>query len=186
MNGKDFALIGVFTALLIGGQYALSFVAGIEIVTVLMLSFAYYFGYLRSLIVANAFCILRCFIFGFFPTVIILYFVYYNLFVLVFATAGRLFGGRLSPLKLVIVTAAAALCTICFTLLDDVITPLYYKFDADTSKAYFTASLYTMATQTACTVVTVALLLPPLNAVYLRIYKDFRKRSRRIDKAGKA
>ncbi len=170
MKAKDFALIGVFTALLIGGQFALSFVAGIEIVTVLLLSFAFRFGYARSLTVVNAFCILRCFIFGFFPTVMILYFVYYNLFVLIFAFIGRRFKGRLSLLKVIFITAAAALCTVCFTLLDDIITPLFYAFSYDAAKAYFIASLYTMATQSVCTIITVSLLLPPLNAVYSRVY----------------
>lgn len=153
----------------------MSFVAGIEVVTVLVLSFAFYFGYVRSLIVVNAFCILRNFIFGFFPTVVILYFVYYNLFALVFAFIGRRFKGTLSPLKVVIITAAAALCTVCFTLLDDVITPLFYGFDRSATRAYFVASLYTMATQTVCTIITVALLLPPLNMAYSRIYKGVNK-----------
>lgn len=184
MKAKDLALIGVFTALLLGGQFALHFVAGIEVVTVLILSFAFYFGYVRSLIVVNAFCILRCFIFGFFPTVVILYFIYYNLFALIFAFIGKRFGGTLSPLKVVFITAAAALCTVCFTLLDDVITPLFYRFDRDAAKAYFVASLYTMATQTVCTIITVALLLPPLNAVYSRIYKGVRRKKKKIKKDG--
>lgn len=166
MKAKDFALIGVYTALLLGGQFALSFVAGVEVVTVLMLSFAFHFGFRRSLLVANAFCILRCFIFGFFPTVVILYFIYYNLFVLLFAFIGKRFKGKLSIIKVVIIVCCAALCTACFTLLDDVITPLFYSFDKAATKAYFIASLYTMATQMACTLITVTLLFPPLNALF--------------------
>lgn len=166
MKAKDFAIIGVYTALLIGGQYALSFVAGVEVVTVLLLTFAFRFGFRRSLIVANAFCILRCFIFGFFPTVIILYFIYYNLFVLLFAFIGKRLKGKLTAVKLLIIVCAAALANACFTLLDDIITPLFYSFDLSTTKAYFITSLYTMATHVICTVATVSLLFPPLNAVF--------------------
>lgn len=166
MKAKDFALIGVYTALLIGGQFALSFAAGVEVVTVLLLTFAYRFGFRRSLIVANAFCILRCFIFGFFPTVVILYFFYYNLFVLLFAFIGKKFKGRLNAVKLVIIVSTAALDNACFTLLDDVITPLFYSFDQAATKAYFIASLYTMATHVICTIVTVFLLFPPLITIF--------------------
>lgn len=70
-TAKEISLISVFTALLIGGQFILSGISGIEIVTVLLLSFSYYFGITRGLFVANAFSLLRCFIFGFFPIVII-------------------------------------------------------------------------------------------------------------------
>ncbi|MGN1104524.1 MAG: hypothetical protein ACI4QI_06585, partial [Candidatus Coproplasma sp.] len=154
---------------LIAGQYALSFVAGVEVVTVLLLTFAYRFGFRRSLIVANAFCILRCFIFGFFPTVIILYFIYYNLFVLLFAFIGKRFKGNLTAVKLVAIVCTAALANACFTLLDDIITPLFYSFDYDTARAYFITSLYTMATHVVNTVITVALLFPPLYAVCKRI-----------------
>ncbi len=41
---KEIALVGVFTALLIGGQFVLSGISGVEIVTVLLLSFSYCFG----------------------------------------------------------------------------------------------------------------------------------------------
>ena len=168
MKVKDFAIIGVYTALLIGGQFALSFVAGVEVVTVLLLTFAYHFGFRRSLILVNAFCILRCFIFGFFPTVIILYFIYYNLFVLLFAFIGKRFKGRLTAVKLIVIVCLAAVANACFTLLDDIITPLFYSFDLTATKAYFVASLYTMATHVVCTVATVALLFPPLHFAFSR------------------
>ncbi len=176
MKAKDFALVGVYTALLIGGQLALSFVAGIEIVTVLLLSFAFHFGLRRSILVANAFCILRCFIFGFFPTVMLLYFIYYNLFVIIFSVIGKRCSGKLSVIKAIIIICTAALCTACFSLLDDVITPLFYSFDWTTTKAYFIASLYTMVTQIICTVITVTLLFPPINALFCHTFKLKQKR----------
>ena len=65
VSAKKIILSGVFTALLIGGQLVFSAVAGIEIVTVLLLTFAYKYGIVQSMFVANAFSLLRCFIFGF-------------------------------------------------------------------------------------------------------------------------
>ena len=181
-KARDLALIGIFIALLIGGQFALSFVAGVEIVTVLILSFAFYFGLKRSLIVVNAYNILRCFLFGFFPSVIILYAVYFNLFVILFSFIGRKFNGKLTVLRLVFTVAVVSLCTACFTLLDDIITPLFYGFNLKTALAYFYASLPTMALQTVNAVVTVSILLPLLIKAYSLIFPD--KKEKRVGRKG--
>lgn len=165
---KEIALISVFTALLIGGQFALSGISGIEVVTVLLLSFSYYFGVRRGLLVANAFSLLRCFIFGFFPTVIILYLVYYNLFILVFGMLGLKFKRKLNIKIHAILTIAACLMTVLFTGLDDIITPLYFGYSIDTTKAYALASLTAVIPQVICTILTVIFLLP----VLIRIFEN--------------
>lgn len=168
-TAKDIALIGIYTALLIGGQLILSGISGVEIVTVLLLGFAYYFGVVRGLFVANAFSLLRCLIFGFFPNVIILYLVYYNLFVLVFGLLGRRFK-KAAKLKIfVVLTISAALMTVLFTALDDVITPLYYGFTLDAVKAYALASLVAVISQVICALVTVPLLLPVLLRIFFKV-----------------
>lgn len=167
-TAKDISLIGIFTALLIGGQFALHFISGVEIVTVLLLSFAFYFGWQRSFFVANAFCLLRCFIFGFFPNVMILYFVYYNLFVAVFALLGMRFKKTINNKSHVVLIITAVLMTVLFTVFDDIITPIYYKFTAETTKAYWIASLTAVIPQVVCTVITVLILLP----VFIKIYKS--------------
>lgn len=163
---KEIALNGVFTALLIGGQIVLSGISGVEIVTVLLLSFAYYFGIRRGLFVANAFSLLRCLIFGFFPNVIILYLVYYNLFVLAFGLLGIRFKKELNLVIHIILVIAACIMTIIFTGLDDIITPLYYRFSIDAMRAYALASLTVVIPQVICTIVTVSFLLPILNRVF--------------------
>ncbi|MCM1546008.1 MAG: hypothetical protein NC033_03120 [Clostridiales bacterium] len=163
---KEIALVGVFTALLIGGQFVLSGISGIEIVTVLLLSFSYCFGIRRGLFAANAFSILRCFIFGFFPTVIILYLVYYNLFVVVFGLLGIKFKRELSILKLVVLVSSAVLMTALFTALDDIITPLYYGFSYGAAKAYVVMSLTAMLPQIVCAAVTVSLIFPVLHRCF--------------------
>lgn len=165
---KEIALVSVFTALLIGGQFVLSGIAGVEVVTVLLLSFSYYYGVRRGLFVANAFSLLRCFIFGFFPNVIILYLVYYNLFVIVFGVLGFKFKRKLDIKIFMLLVIVASLMTVIFTGLDDVITPLYYRFSLDAMKAYAVASLTAVIPQVICTIVTVVLLLP----ILIRIFKQ--------------
>ncbi|MDE5788905.1 MAG: hypothetical protein K2H78_00660 [Clostridia bacterium] len=173
-TAKDIALIGIYTALLIGGQFVLSGISGVEIVTVLLLGFAYCFGVVRGLFVANAFSLLRCLIFGFFPNVIILYLIYYNLFVLVFGLLGRGFKKAANLKLLVVLTVAAALMTAFFTALDDVITPLYYGFSAKAAKAYALASLAAVIPQVICTLITVPLILPVLLRIFFSVFPAYK------------
>lgn len=81
-----------------------------------------------------------------------------------------LFGKRISGVdaakKTVSVTALAAVCTICFSLLDDVITPLFYGYDARTASAYFYTSFLAMLPQTLCTICTVGTLFLPLVKIF--------------------
>lgn len=84
MSTRNIAICAVMAALLIVIQFALSFVSGIELVTVILLCFCYTVGITCGLITATAFSLLRCMLFGFTPNVIILYLVYYNLFALLF------------------------------------------------------------------------------------------------------
>lgn len=242
LTAKKIACCALTVALLIGGQCALGFVAGIEVVTVILLCFSYCFGAVCGVLTAIAFSILRCFIWGFYPAVILLYLIYYPLFALVFALTGkikdeffdgaeaglaiavnlilitavtacicavvfdlikisRLYkatitmllyviaglclcldigfnavfaaikrkgtdGGKI--LKLVFLTAIAAVCTICFTLIDDVISPLFVGMSKTGALAYFYASFTAMLPQVVCTVVTVTTLFYPLCAVMNR------------------
>lgn len=169
-TAKEVAAVSIFTALLTGGQFVFSAVAGVEIVTALLVCFCFYFGVKRGLWVANAFSVLRCFIFGFFPTVIILYLIYYNLFAVVFGLIGLRFKREFSVRALVVSTLSAVIMTVLFTVLDDIITPLYYGFTLSVAKAYALASLTAMIPQIICAAVTVALLFP----VLIRLFKGFK------------
>lgn len=235
-TAKTIAYIALMTALLIGGQFALSFVAGVEIVTVLLLCFSAYFGVIIGVATAVCFSVLRCLIWGFMPNVVILYFIYYPLFALLFGLLGKvkddafdnakaslavtvnalllvicaaalscavfdiikisrlykptvtvflyvvagLCGALLiafnvfyalvrrrvlkngKPLKIFLFTAVAAVCTVCFTLLDDIISPLIIGMDKLTALTYFYGSFLAMLPQTICTVATVSTLYLPL------------------------
>lgn len=159
-SAKLIILSGVFTALLIGAQLVLSGVSGIELVTVLLLAFSYKYGVKQGVLVASAFSLLRCFIFGFMPNVLVLYLVYYNLFALAFGALGNLFKREYTVKKHAVILGCAVTMTALFTVLDNIITPLMYAFTANATKAYWVASLYTMIPQLICTVVTVGLLFP--------------------------
>ncbi len=159
---KDIVRAGVCVALIIGGQLALSGIAGVEIVTVMMLCFCFSYGIKNGIAIATTFSLLRCFVFGFYINIIVLYLVYYNLFALFFGWLGKKFLGNISLGRTVIVVASAIAFTICFTLLDDVITPLMFGFSKNAMKAYFFASLYQVIPQTICTMVTVSTLFKPI------------------------
>lgn len=161
-SAKNLATGGVYVALLIGAQFVLSGVAGIELVTVLLLAYCYVCGVRQGMLVANAFILLRCFIFGFVPNVLILYFVYYNLFAVVFGLIGKMFARRYSAAKHIALVLTAVVMTALFTVTDNILTPLMYGFSSSATKGYWLASLYTMVPQLICSLVTVSLFFPPL------------------------
>lgn len=163
---KDLTIMGVFVALLIGGQFALFAVSGIEIVTVLFASFVFCFGIVRSLIVGTAFSLLRCFVFGFMPNVLILYLIYYNLFALVIGFVGNKMDKSLNLTKTIVIVCLCALLTALFTGLDNIISPLYYGMTGDVLKAYLVMSLSTMFPQIICTILTVSTIFPALVKLY--------------------
>lgn len=168
-TAKDIAIIGVYLALMIGSQFLFSAIMGIEIITVLLLAFAFRFGIIKSTLLSTAFSLLRCFLFGFNPTVIILYLVYYNLFAITVGGIGNFFERKYSVRKNVILVCVAVLLTLCFTLLDDLITPLFYGYTLEAWKGYFISSLAVMLPQVICVIITCALLFKPLLMVFDKI-----------------
>ena len=163
------AVVAVFTALLLAAQYALWFVKGVELVTVLLLVFSYRFGVRCGVLSAVAFSLLRCLLFGFFPNVVLLYLLYYPLFAACFGLLGNALHRRTGVRVQMLLTVLAVLFTALFTLLDDAVTPLLYGYTKEASLAYFLASLPTMAVQTVCAAVTVLLLFRPLLFVLKRV-----------------
>ena len=161
--------VAMCVALLIGGQLALTGLSGVEIVTVMLLSFCFCYGIRQGLAIATTFSLLRCLVFGFQINVIVLYLVYYNLFALFFGWLGGRFTGKVTFAKTILVVASAAVFTVCFTLLDDIITPLLYGFSRKAAMIYFLQSLYAVIPQTICTVVTVSVCFHPLT----RVIKNF-------------
>ena len=165
--GKDCAYIGVFVALTIAAQLCLSFLPGVELVTVLFVAFSFAFGCRRGVAAATVFSLLRQFVFGFQPTVLVLYLTYYNLLALLFGLLGHF--GDLTPKKVVWLTAVACVCTIAFTMLDNIITPLWYGYSGRVFKIYFYASFSVMLPQVVCTAVSVGVLLYPLVKIFQKL-----------------
>lgn len=164
ISAKDCAYIAVFVALVIVAQLALSLVPGVEVVTVLFVAFSFAFGVRRSMIAATAFALLRQIAFGFYPLVLILYLVYFNLLALLFGFIGKRAGA--TPKNLLWLTAAACVCTVGFTMLDNILTPLWYGYTEHAARAYFYASLPFMLPQIVCTAVSVGVLFLPLARIF--------------------
>lgn len=168
-SAKECAYLAVFVALVIAAQLALSMVPGLEVVTVLFVGYAFVFGWKRGMVAATAFSLLRQLVFGAYATVLILYLIYFNLLAAVFGALGSKIK---SPVKwLALLTLIACLCTVGFTMLDNVLTPLWYGYTARAAKTYFYASFPTMISQTVCTAVTVVGLFLPVWKVFSSVKK---------------
>ena len=160
ISAKDCAYIAVFVALTIAAQLAMSVLPGVEVVTVLFISFSFVFGIKRGVIAATAFTLLRQFVFGVFPVVLVLYLIYFNLLACIFGTLGKKWKPTVK--NLIYLTAIACLCTACFTMLDNLLTPLFYGYTPKAIEVYFYASIPFMISHLVCTAVSVALLFLPL------------------------
>ena len=157
---KECAFLAVFVAVVIAVQLALSFVPGVELVTVLFVTYSFVMGVKRGMISATAFTILRQIIFGFYPLVLILYLVYFNLLVFCFGMLGK--KRKFTPKFLPLLVIVACVCTACFTMLDNVLTPLWYGYGEKATRLYFYGSLTFMIPQIICTAITVFVLFIPL------------------------
>ncbi len=166
-SAKESAYVAVFVALLIAVQLALSLLPGIELVTVLFIAFAFVFGKGMGMAAATAFSLIRQIVFGFFPNVLVVYLVYYNLLTALFGFLGKRFSTPKG--KMVILVAVACVCTVFFTLIDCVITSLWYAYTRAAVRIYFKASLTFMIPQVVCTAVSVGGLFLPLYAVFSRL-----------------
>lgn len=160
ISAKDCAYIAVFVALAIAAQLALSVLPGVEVVTVLFICFSFVFGIKRGVIAATTFTLLRQFVFGVFPVVLLLYLIYFNLLACIFGALGKKWKPTVK--KLIWITAIACLCTACFTMLDNLLTPLFYGYTPRAIGVYFYASIPVMISHLVCTAASVGLLFLPL------------------------
>lgn len=157
---KECAYFAVFLAILFAVQFAFSSVVGIELISVLFITYAYVFGIRRSIFVSVVYSLARCLLYGFFPQVLVLYVVHFSLLCLIFGAMGK---SKAGLVKCVIISIIA---TVGFTLLDDVITPLFYQFSLAVFKTYFIASLLPMLIHCACVGASVAVLFKPLTKAF--------------------
>ena len=171
-SAKECAYLAVFVALTIAAQFALSALPSVEIVTVLFCAYAFTFGIKRGMLAATAFSLLRQLLFGFYPTVLILYLTYYNFLASVFGFLGNKMKKPLRFLPLLIV--CACVCTVCFTMFDNLLTPLWYGYSARATSAYFLASLPFMGVQVLNAGLSVGVLFFPLYRVFSLVKRTLR------------
>ena len=172
-SAKECAYVAVFVALVIAVQLALSFVPGVELVTVLFVSYSMTMGVRRGVISATAFSLLRQLVFGFNPTVLLLYLIYFNFLTVVFGVLGKKLSTQLKTLPLIVLIACVS--TALFTMTDNILTPLIYNYGERATRAYFTASLPFMISQVICSAVSVTLLLLPLTKVFSVVKSNLTK-----------
>ena len=166
---KDLVIAPLCAAMLIGSQLILSGVAGVEMVSAMLLCFAFSLGALRGATIATLFSLVRCFVFGFHINVLILYLIYFNLFALFFGWLGKRTSRTTSPKMTILVSIFAVGFTIGFTFLDVGITAVMYGFGASALGVYLTASLYTLALHAASVLVTSLAFFVPLVRVLEKI-----------------
>lgn len=185
-SALSLAVIAVMTALLIGAQFVLSFVAGVEVVSLLLAVFSVVYGIRRGLAVATCFSLLRLIVFGFSPNATVLYFIYYPCFAAFTGLYGKLVNSaykgainaesgvkRAKTLTFLgLIGGLVLLCTAltcCFTLLDDIIAPAIMGFGETSKRIYFYQSLPVMATHALCVAISVAVGFYPLYKVMDRL-----------------
>lgn len=172
-SAKECAYIAVFVALVLALQLVLAALPNVEVVSALFICYAFVFGVRRGTAAATAFALLRQLVFGFFPTVLVLYLVYYNALTALFGWLGK---RTLRPFKsLPLVVALACICTVGFTMFDNVITPLWYGYSAQAAKAYFVASLPFLGTHVVSVGVSTAILFFPLTKAFSYISKTLKR-----------
>ena len=166
-TAKECAYVAVLTALLIALQWVLSALPNVEVVTALFICYAFVFGVRRSLACAVSFSLLRQFVFGFFPKVLVLYLVFYCSLAVIFGLLGK---ARLSLTKrFLLVVVLACVCTFAFTLLDNVLTTVWYGYSKKASEMYVSASVPFMITHAIGNMVGISILFLPLERVFTRI-----------------
>ena len=116
------------------------------------------------MVAATAFSLIRQLLFGFFPVVLILYLVYFNFLVALFGFLGKRIANKWRFLPLFV--ALACVCTLLFTLSDNILTPLWYGYSKRATEYYFYASLPFMIPQTIGVCASVAFLFMPLTRVF--------------------
>ena len=159
-SAKRIARVAVMSATLIVGKFMLAFIPNIEVVTTLVVVFAFVFKY-ECVFATLVFCTADAFIYP--PTidVIISYFIYWNLLSILVATLSEL---KVKKFSVYLVVG------LIMTALFGVITSLLYSlFYGVNFFAIYVAGLYFYALQIVSTLVFMLVGFKPLTKVLLKI-----------------
>lgn len=165
-SAKEIACAGVTVALLIGGQYSLAMISGVEIVTAIFAVYCLVFGVLNGVVVGTAFSLVRCFVFGFFPQVIMLYLIYYNLFAIAVGFIGKIVKQRAKWFIIIVLTCVCVLLTLLFTVIDNALNVFFFGLTLSALKIYVAQAIPVLIRQIACVAVTVPLFYFPLKKIF--------------------
>ena len=168
-TAKKTAICGAFCALLLATQYVFNAIKGVELVTLLFVTFCFTFGGVCGFLVAVAFCLLRCLIYGFFPSVMVLYLIYYPLLALAASALGKAVKNAPALKQTIIVTLFSVVFTVIFSAIDCIVTPLFYSFTASAWVAYIYQCAPVCLIQCICVSLSVALLFLPLKKAFVII-----------------
>ncbi len=174
-SAKEIAYLGLTVALLIGGQFALSMVSGVEVITAIFAVYCFVFGVLRGVTVASVFAIARCLVFGFFPQVVLLYLIYYNLFAVVVGLVGKVIKNKKDIVKIVVLAVTSCILTVCFTAIDNLLNLVILELSPSAFKIYVVQSIPVIIRQIICVAVTLPLLYFPLYKVFSSAYASIKK-----------
>ena len=97
----------------------------------------------------------------------VLYLIYYNALAALFGFLGKRV--RLTPKNVIWLTVVACVCTVGFTVLDNIITPHWYGYSGRVFKLYFYASFSFMLPQVICTAISVGVLFFPLAKIFKKL-----------------
>ncbi len=170
-KAKKIAICGAFCALLIVIQYAFSAIKGVELVTLFFVTFCFTFGGLYGLLVAFSFSLLRVLLYGFFPNVLILYLVFYPTLALAAGVLGKRLRESSNVKQLIVIILFGLACTVYFSALDCIVTPLFYKYAQKAWVAYVYQSIPVCLIQCCSTVASLLLLFIPLKKAFGLIAK---------------
>lgn len=163
-TAKECVVLAMFVAVVIAVQLTLALLPGVELVTVLFVSYSFVMGWKMGMLSATAFSFLRQIVFGFFPNVLVLYLLYYNFLTLGFGLLGKKLQITVKSLPIIVILSCVG--TVLFTMTDNILTVIWYAYSAKAAKAYILASLSFMIPQVICTAVSVSLLFLPLWRVF--------------------
>ena len=165
-TAKKTAICGAFCALLLATQYVFNAIKGVELVTLLFVTFCFTFGGVCCFLVAVAFCLLRCLIYGFFPSVVVLYLIYYPMLALAASALGKVLKGSSVLRQAIVVTVFSVFFTVIFSVIDCIVTPLFYSYTKSVWVAYIYQCAPVCLIQCVCVGISVGLLFTPLKSAF--------------------
>jgi len=185
VSAKTLAVISVYAALIVAAQFVLSFAAGVELVSLMIIVFSVAFGPFKGVVCTLVFVLIRGFVFPYvYPNIVADYALYFPALSLVTGLYGILLNrayaekrvaagleneksGVKRALSRRFIFIFAGLCllaaalTPCFTLIDNLVYPKIAGLGAKSAKAYFYSSLPTLAVHTASVTLSVIFLFLP-------------------------